>query len=1084
MAYNAGFPLAFLKRVMDHAPLVASPNTSLADALALMTPDSSAPPATASMRPLVVALPERWLGVLLPLDLIQAIATWENLRDVQIGDLNLHAVATLNTCQFSHIRHLLEPMQHEGTSVVLVVDDQRTLLGLIWGDRLKDKLRTVDLLKLQLVADIIDTQVMQVTTYTSLQDIARRMALTQASCAVVVESRPNRQPSSQAPFKRYPVGIITPNDLAQVTLAGCASRTPAAAIMQPIDLLIGLQDSLWRAQRHMAQLELDHLVVFCPQRHLIGVVHRADLVQHGNPIAWRSRIPSVTAIAHLHPGSLQRDAMADPDELLCEFLPDGQLTRVNPAYCHYFGIAPDQVYQHNIFDFLPRPDRRQLTQHLKHLTPTTPMQMMEHQVVAANGEYRWQLWSDRAIFDETGNLLRFQSVGRDTTERHQAEESLQEREAQLRQITDSVPVMIAQIDAQQRYQFVNQRYAAWFNRRAEQILGRSMQEVMPPDVYDTILPYINGVLMGRTLQFEMSLADSTGRLHDMQVDYIPQQPPQGSGFYVLIQDVSDRKRAELALRDSEERFRTVADFTEDWEYWVGPDGQFLYMSPSCQRLTGYSVSEFVQDPSLLEQLVYPDDRPQVEMAQTQAMNAPTSLDFRIVTRSGHVRWLSQMSQPVYSDQGEWRGIRSSNRDITDRKRVEQELREQVHREQVLGAIAQHIRQSLKLDEILTTITTDIRNLLEVDRVIIQHLEPDGTGLVIEESLANDQLSMLGWIVRDPWTLEKKYLSLYQHGRVLAVEDIYEQPLKPHQQEFLEYFNIRAQLVVPLLQGETLWGLMIVQQCKIIRHWKPGEVRLLQQLATQFSIAIQQAELHEELKQANQKLQRIAFLDGLTQVANRRRFDQYLDHEWRRLMRDRQPLSLLMCDIDFFKYYNDTHGHQEGDRCLRMVANLISQLVKRPADLVARYGGEEFAVILPNTEQEGAIQVAKTIGAGVRAMEIHHEVSQNSSHVTISIGVATYIPTRNNFPEILIRMADSALYEAKRQGRNTYRICSETEGMRLGLLPGELNGSTPSDSTDHYPADHYPAEHPTEDLDGADSLKLRPKQNHPDDSANG
>jgi diguanylate cyclase (GGDEF)-like protein/PAS domain S-box-containing protein len=1031
MAYDANFPLTFLTRVMDAAPIVTAPSTSLSDALAQATQGGN-PQVSASLRPVVVAADGEWLGAIFPFDLVQAIATWDPLQDIDLADLPLHPVATLVQTEFHHIRQLLAAMQQQQTSLLLVMDESGRLVGTIWGDRLMDDLRTADLLKLQVVADVVDTQVMQIATYTPLQDIARRMAVTRANCAVVVESRSPQNSSRLSQVKRYPVGLITPTDLAQATLAGCDRRTPAAAIMQSIDLFIGLQDSLWHAQRHMTQLQVPYLVVFSASRHLIGVVHQQDISQHGNPAAWRSRIPS---LGMANPAAVPQNNphLSDPDELLCEFLPDGQITRANPAYCHYFGISPDQVYQHNVFDFLPRRDRRLLTQHLKQLTPTTPMQMSEHQVVAANGECRWQLWSDRAIFDDTGGLLRFQSVGRDVTSRHQAEDALRQREAQLRLITDSVPVMIAQVDAQQRYQFVNQRYAQWFQRQPDDILQRSLREIMPADLYDTIQPYINAVLAGRSVQFEVSMVDSQGQPHAMQVDYIPQHLPHPAGFFVLIQDISDRKRTEQALRESEERFRTVADFTEDWEYWLGPDGQFLYMSPSCHRLTGYGVSEFVQDPTLLEQLIHPEDRDLVANAQFRAKTAAVSVDFRIITRSGDICWFSQVSQPVFNDQGDWRGVRSSNRDISDRKRVEQELREQVHREQVLGAIAQHIRQSLKLDDILASITTDIRTLLAVDRVMIQRLEDDGTGLIIEESLGQTQLSMLGWMVRDPWTLDKKYLNLYRQGRVLAVEDVQAQPLKPHQQEFLDYFNIRAQLVVPLLQGDRLWGLMIVQQCHTVRHWKPGEVRLLQQLATQFSIAIQQAELHEELKQANQKLQRIAFLDGLTQVANRRRFDQYLDQEWRRLLRVDQPLSLLMCDIDFFKYYNDTHGHQEGDRCLRMVASLISQVVKRPADLVARYGGEEFAIVLPNTDQDGAIQVAKNISASIRAMDIRHAASQVASYITVSLGVATVIPSRDTFPETLIRMADMALYTAKREGRNTYRVCTQAQAVQAGIL---------------------------------------------------
>ncbi|EIJ44185.1 diguanylate cyclase (GGDEF) domain-containing protein [Beggiatoa alba B18LD] len=173
----------------------------------------------------------------------------------------------------------------------------------------------------------------------------------------------------------------------------------------------------------------------------------------------------------------------------------------------------------------------------------------------------------------------------------------------------------------------------------------------------------------------------------------------------------------------------------------------------------------------------------------------------------------------------------------------------------------------------------------------------------------------------------------------------------------------------------------------------------------------------ELAKANQELQRLASLDGLTQLANRRRFDEYLDQEWRRATRDNSPLSLILCDVDYFKPYNDNYGHQAGDECLQQVAKAMSQAVKRPADLVARYGGEEFAVILPNTDTEGAKTVAVNIADAVKALQLPHRASQVQPFVTLSIGIANVYPNRHLSMLLLIKTADEALYQAKETGRN-------------------------------------------------------------------
>lgn len=177
------------------------------------------------------------------------------------------------------------------------------------------------------------------------------------------------------------------------------------------------------------------------------------------------------------------------------------------------------------------------------------------------------------------------------------------------------------------------------------------------------------------------------------------------------------------------------------------------------------------------------------------------------------------------------------------------------------------------------------------------------------------------------------------------------------------------------------------------------------------------QLTEKLEEANRELERLASVDGLTQIANRRCFDEYLEREWKRLQREQAPLSLIMCDIDYFKKYNDTYGHQSGDECLQQVADAIHQAVRRPADQVARYGGEEFSVILPNTEAEGALEVAQTIGDRVKSLMIPHAGSLVSKFVTLSLGVASFIPNFELSPHILITSADVALYQAKLAGRD-------------------------------------------------------------------
>lgn len=179
----------------------------------------------------------------------------------------------------------------------------------------------------------------------------------------------------------------------------------------------------------------------------------------------------------------------------------------------------------------------------------------------------------------------------------------------------------------------------------------------------------------------------------------------------------------------------------------------------------------------------------------------------------------------------------------------------------------------------------------------------------------------------------------------------------------------------------------------------------------------------KLETTNQILSRLSSLDGLSGIANRRYFDEHLSREWSRAARNNTPLSLIMCDIDYFKVYNDTYGHQAGDECLKKVAQALTDTITRPGDLVARYGGEEFAVILPDTDIVGVASISEALRSNVAKLRIDHTNSKIEKHVTISLGASSAAPNPGSAPEVLISQADKALYQAKQEGRNRVIIAA-------------------------------------------------------------
>jgi two-component system, chemotaxis family, response regulator WspR len=203
----------------------------------------------------------------------------------------------------------------------------------------------------------------------------------------------------------------------------------------------------------------------------------------------------------------------------------------------------------------------------------------------------------------------------------------------------------------------------------------------------------------------------------------------------------------------------------------------------------------------------------------------------------------------------------------------------------------------------------------------------------------------------------------------------------------------------------------------IRYHSRSYMTLLQRDEAYRALRVSQ----QQLLDTNLVLQRLMNSDGLTGLSNRRHFDEYLELEWRRAIREQTQMSLMMIDVDYFKAYNDTFGHLEGDEALRQVAKAIRASCSRPSDLPARYGGEEFALVLPNTSPGGARLLAEKLRQTVAGMNIPHMAPREGSTLTVSIGLATVVPGVGSHSRQLIQSADQGLYAAKNNGRNQVAV---------------------------------------------------------------
>jgi len=373
------------------------------------------------------------------------------------------------------------------------------------------------------------------------------------------------------------------------------------------------------------------------------------------------------------------------------------------------------------------------------------------------------------------------------------------------------------------------------------------------------------------------------------------------------------------------------------------------------------------------------------------------------------------------------------------ERRAEDLRLINEQQEILFNLIVEIRESLDLKTLFKTTAREVRKALHTDRVGIFQFDADShytSGEFVSENVLPEYDSAIAIKVVDH-CFGAQYATRYREGQVQVLSDISQAGLKKCHLDLLKNFQVKAQVVVPVMKGNTLWGLLCVHQCDRPRIWKPTEIAFIKQLAAQFSVALRHADLLSQsdskaqqldqalqaLQQANEKLEELSNLDSLTQIANRRFFDQSLKSEWKRSLRAEKYLSLILFDIDYFKTYNDCYGHLAGDQCLIEVTQAAQSVLKRSSDVLARYGGEEFAVILPDTDQDRAVKIAEKIRDAVKDLQIPSKGTQvNHPYVTISLGIASQIPKMGQSIQDVIRQADQALYQAKAKGRDM-SVCS-------------------------------------------------------------
>ena len=499
---------------------------------------------------------------------------------------------------------------------------------------------------------------------------------------------------------------------------------------------------------------------------------------------------------------------------------------------------------------------------------------------------------------------------------------------------------------------------------AQDLVGKPILDRVHLDFRQTVLARMKDIANhdGVLPMIEERFIKLDGTVIDVEVQASSLTYDGARAVLVGMHDITARKQADDALRESEERYRTVANFTSDWEYWIMPDGTFRYLSLSCEAVSGYSRDEFLTDPELLTRIIHPDDLHLYaeHVHRVTAQGVPEPLDYRIRTKNGEYRWISHVCRPVNDPEGQPLGVRASNRDITGRKQAEEKLH-------IAASVFTHAREGIM-------ITGADGTIIDVNDTFT-HI----TGFNREEVLGKTPR-----ILNSGRQGEAFYTTMW---RDLTVSGHWHG----------EIWNRRK-------NGEVYAEMQTISAVRDVQGNARQYVALFSDITA--------------LKQHEKQLEYLAHYDALTTLPNRVLLADRLRQDMAQAQRRGQCLAVAYLDLDDFKALNDMHGHAAGDQVLMTLTARMQQCL-REGDTLARLGGDEFvAVMLDLADVTASVpMLTRLLAAAAQPVHVGDRVLQ----ISASLGVTFYPQAENIDADQLLRQADHAMYQAKLAGKNRYHV---------------------------------------------------------------
>ena len=472
-------------------------------------------------------------------------------------------------------------------------------------------------------------------------------------------------------------------------------------------------------------------------------------------------------------------------------------------------------------------------------------------------EYSMEIGGKFIWFDASISPLgvdRVMWVARDITARKHAEAAQQKSEEKFRNLFDDAPIAIG-LASVRDYRIVeaNEAHRQMLGYSDAELAGMSFADVTHPEDLEADVEQVKQLVEGKISRFQVEKRLIKKNKDLMWANLTVTLIRDGSGipFYSMaaIEDISYRKQAEMELQHLKERLQFLLDYNPAVIFTATPTGDFrtTYISENVKAIVGYDPEKMLADPNFWPSRIHPEDRSQFIVIFSDLSEGKNCIcEYRFLHQDGVYRWLRTELKLLVDNRGMPIEIIGYAADISNSKYAEIALRQQFEQERLVSAIARSLRQSLQLEEILNTTVAELQQVLLADRVLVYQILPKSGGKVIAEAVAEGCSPLVDIFFGEEVFPAESY-QLYLQGRICAISELDDPSITPCMVEFMKEIEVRAKLVVPIIQHSQLWGLLVAHQCSRSRDWQEWEINLFQQLVNQLAIAIQQSLLYQQLQ---------------------------------------------------------------------------------------------------------------------------------------------------------------------------------------------------------------------------------------------